>query len=370
MSAVAEPVEIGDRDTADAHAGNARDPIAACLGIDARSLRSLVEDLYQRRMAVYWIDFLLSILVGYGALMAFPLRHPLSLAAAVTFLCAVIGCYRATIFVHELAHVRGRGFAGFRFAWNALCGVPLFIPSFLYEAHRAHHAPRTFGSADDGEYLALARLPRSSAARLIGTSTLVPAKLVLRFVVLAPLSWFLPQMRAGVLSRASSLMVIDTDYRRSVHPSRIPRRWLVQEAACFLWGVALLLGIVSGFIPLARVGEAYAVFAGVSLLNTLRLVVAHRYLGTGRPMTFAEQVLDSNTFPSLASELWAPVSLRYHAAHHLLPSLPYHALPEAHRRIIERAPTDSPYRSTMRRSLYSVLSELFRSPRDHVRLAS
>jgi len=102
----------------------------------------------------------------------------------------------------------------------------------------------------------------------------------------------------------------------------------------------------------------------------LRLVVAHRYLGTGRPMTLAEQVLDSNTFPSLAAELWAPVGLRYHAAHHLLPSLPYHALPEAHRRIIERAPKDSLYRSTMRPSLFSVLSELFRSPRGHARLAA
>lgn len=364
MSAVAEPVQIRDRDRADAQAGNARDPIAACLGIDARGLRSLVGDLYERRMAVYWTDFLLSILIGYGALRAFHLFDPLSPAAAVTFACAVFGCYRATIFVHEIAHARGRGFASFRFVWNVLCGVPLFIPSFLYEDHKAHHATRTFGSADDGEYLALARLPRSSAALLIGRSLLVPAGLMFRFVVLAPLSWFLPRLRAGVLARASALMIIDADYRRTVHPSRIPRRWLVQEAACFLWGVALLLGLASGFIPLARIGVAYAVFAGVSLLNALRLVVAHRYLGTGRPMTLAEQVLDSNTFPDLAAELWAPVGLRYHAVHHLLPSLPYHALPEAHRRIIERVPMDSPYRSTMRHSMFSVLAELFCSRRE------
>ncbi len=370
MSVAPEPVEIGDRDPAGAHPCNARDPIVACLGIDARCLRSLVADLYEPRIAVYWIDFLLSILLGYGALLAFPLHHPLSLAGAVTFLCAVIGCYRATIFVHELAHARGRKFAAFRFVWNVLCGVPLFIPSFLYETHKAHHAPRTFGSADDGEYLALARLPRSSAMILMSTSLLVPATLMLRFVVLAPLGWLLPRVRANVLSRASTLMVIDTEYRRPVHPGRVPRRWLVQEAACFLWGVALLLGLASGLIPLARAGEAYAVFAGVSFLNTLRLVVAHRYLGTGRPMTLAEQVLDSNTFPSLAAELWAPVGLRYHAAHHLLPSLPYHALPQAHRRIIERAPRDSLYRSTMRPSLFSVLSELFRSPRGHARLAA
>ena len=31
--------------------------------------------------------------------------------------------------------------------------------------------------------------------------------------------------------------------------------------------------------------------------------------------------------------LWAPVGLRYHALHHLLPSTPYHSLAEAHRRL-------------------------------------
>jgi fatty acid desaturase len=46
------------------------------------------------------------------------------------------------------------------------------------------------------------------------------------------------------------------------------------------------------------------------------------------------QYLDSTNVPDgFLPYLWAPVGLRYHALHHLLPSLPYHSLGEAHRRI-------------------------------------
>jgi fatty acid desaturase len=93
------------------------------------------------------------------------------------------------------------------------------------------------------------------------------------------------------------------------------------------------------------------------------VIVSHRYLSTGEPMTLAQQALDSNSFPSPSAALWAPVGLRYHALHHLLPSLPYHALPEAHRRLMARIPADSPYRATVRSSYCSVLSELLGWPR-------
>jgi fatty acid desaturase len=363
MNAVSQTVEIDDRSRTVVAGGHERDQIVDCLGIDASSLRNLLKDLYPPRMAIYWVDFLLSIVVGYGALLAFPIRQPLSMFAIAAFVCSVLACYRAAIFVHELAHARGSRFAAFRLVWNILCGVPLFIPSFLYEAHRTHHIARTFGSLKDGEYVALARLPWSSTAGLLSASLLVPAKLMFRFVALGPLSWLLPAMREAVLSRASALMVIDVDYRRPLPTGRTPRRWLVQEAACSLWGVALLAALVWGIIPLVRFVEVYAVLATVSLLNALRVIVAHRYLNESEPMTFAEQVLDSNSFVSPLAELWAPVGLRCHGVHHLVPELPYHALSEAQRRITSAIPPDSPFRSTLRRSLFSAVFELFQSCR-------
>jgi hypothetical protein len=268
MSVSAHPLDgIDELAAARSTTSGARDQVMLCLGIEADALHNMVKDLYQHRMAIYWIDFLLSVLLGYGALMAFPIREPLKFTAAALFLCAIIGCYRTAIFVHELAHMRGKGSASFRIAWNVACGVPQLIPSFLYEMHMAHHAPRTYGSVEDGEYRDLARLPSTAVLALLATFLFMPAAFTFRFLLLAPLSWLLPQVRGSVLARASALMVIDSDYRRPIFPGGPPWRWLVQEGACFLWCSTILLCTVYGIIPVARIAEVYAVIVCVSLIN-------------------------------------------------------------------------------------------------------
>lgn len=74
-------------------------------------------------------------------------------------------------------------------------------------------------------------------------------------------------------------------------------------------------------------------------------------------MSFEEQILDSHNYPCPPwfTELWGPVGMRFRALHHLFPSLPYHAMPEAHRRLMARLPADSPYRKTVRVSLTGTL---------------
>ena len=70
-------------------------------------------------------------------------------------------------------------------------------------------------------------------------------------------------------------------------------------------------------------------------LNQVRTLVAHLWENDGEPMSVTAQYLDSVNVPPPATlpALWAPVGLRYHALHHLLPGVPYHNLGEAHRRI-------------------------------------
>jgi fatty acid desaturase len=72
-----------------------------------------------------------------------------------------------------------------------------------------------------------------------------------------------------------------------------------------------------------------------ALFNQVRTLVAHLWENEGEAMTVTGQYLDSVNVPppGIWAEIWAPVGLRYHALHHLLPSTPYHSLAEAHRRL-------------------------------------
>ena len=60
-------------------------------------------------------------------------------------------------FIHELTHIKKGAVKGFRFTWNLIVGVPLLVPSFMYEGvHNQHHAKTYYGTVDDPEYLPLA----------------------------------------------------------------------------------------------------------------------------------------------------------------------------------------------------------------------
>ena len=124
------------------------------------ALRGSVSDLSRRKMWIYWADFLTSLSAGYLAFVLFPLARPFTLRAGLAFAVSVFALYRAVIFIHEIAHMPRNELFAFRLSWNLLCGIPLLVPSFLYEMHYQHHSRQTYGSAEDGEYLSFARLPR------------------------------------------------------------------------------------------------------------------------------------------------------------------------------------------------------------------
>jgi fatty acid desaturase len=112
--------------------------------------------------------------------------------------------------------------------------------------------------------------------------------------------------------------------------------------------------------------QAYAMSVFIVLVNALRTLGAHRWTNAyGEEMNFVEQMLDSVNYPynPLLSGLWAPVGLRFHALHHIFPTMPYHALATAHKRLMRELPADSPYRRTEARSLTGSLITLWKRAR-------
>ncbi|MEJ7925955.1 fatty acid desaturase [Sphingobium sp. AN641] len=312
---------------------------------DAAMLRvaaELARDLSVANPAIYWPDFLASAAIGYAGLAGALLLGDPALAI-LSGLVAVLGLYRAASFIHELTHIRKGALPGFRFAWNLIIGIPLMIPSFMYEeVHTQHHARTRYGTAEDPEYLPLALMKPWSLPLFILVAALAPVGVLLRFGVLAPLGAIIPSLRTLVRERYSALS-INPSYRRRAPEGAFKRTWFWQEtgATAFAWGL-IASAFAFGWKPLL---VYMAVHSTMTVINQLRTLVAHLWENDGDAMTVTAQYLDSVNVPppGLLAALWAPVGLRYHALHHLLPSVPYHALGRAHQRMMAMLDARSPY---------------------------
>jgi fatty acid desaturase len=340
-------------------------PVRQRIADDKAMLRTAAEatrDLIAPRPGIYWADLIASAVIGYGAL-GVAVTVGGSGWVVLAALVSALALYRALSFIHEISHMKHSALPRFRGLWNVLVGVPMLVPSFMYEGvHNLHHAKTRYGTSEDPEYLPLALMKPWTLPAFVVISALAPIGLLIRYALLSPMSLLSPKLRTIVMERYSAL-AINPSFRRRAPEGDARMMWNRVELAASVWAITVVVLTATGVFPLRSVAIALAIGSGVAVVNQVRTLVAHLWENDGEPMSVTAQYLDSVNVPppSLLPALWAPVGLRYHALHHLLPSLPYHALGEAHRRITAALETGSPYHKASYSGLPGLMNKIIRS---------
>jgi len=324
---------------------------------DARlAIRDAPTDYFAVNAKRYWIDFLVSLVCAYTSSTFFLLAPLGSWVQWVTFPISVFWLYRLGSLVHEVCHLGQHEMQAFKATWNLLVGVMTFTPSpFFTRHHRDHHSQRFYGTLEDPEYVANV-LEGGNWRSVLGYAfhiCMFPIMVYLRFL-LVPFTFLHPKLRETVLERASAL-TMNFQYRRKLN-AYDRRSIVVMEWMCFIRAALIPMTIFVGIAPLSRIPLLYLLGLSTLVLNQMRQLADHHFEGDGSRVDVESHVLDSCNFSGndLLTRLFFPFSIRYHALHHLFPSMPYHNLQAAHRYLVEILPAVSPYRKLDQPGWWSV----------------
>lgn len=322
-------------------------------------------DFFRVKPARYWFDFLLSVTIAYAAGGVFLTAPILSWQQLLAFPIAVFWLYRTGSLIHEVAHLGHHEMRAFKVAWNLVVGVITLSPSpFFTRHHRDHHSQRMYSSAQDPEYVVnmVRRGSLWSLAAYAAMIAIFPLLVFLRFL-LAPLTYLHPHLREWTLARASSL-TLNWRYVRKLTP--FDRRAIAAvEWLCFARAALIPLLVLLGVNHWSRMPLLYLLGVSVLAMNQLRQLADHHFDGKGENFELSDHIHDSCNYTSRDFLTWLlfPFAIRFHALHHLFPTLPYHNLAAAHTYLLEELPADSPYRLLDQPSWWSVARKMFVPPR-------
>jgi fatty acid desaturase len=331
-------------------------------GLDVGEIRRKYGSAFRARPVVYWADMLVSAAIGWAAFIASVTSEFGSLEAFGYLGVAIFAHLRAVLFIHEIAHFKGDTMRGFETGWNIAVGAPLQVPSLMYVgSHNEHHKRNGFGTFEDPEYAPIAGYSRLKLSFFVLSVAFVPLVLPLRWGVLSPLSFIFPPLRKLAVERLSTLG-INPNYRRPMPKGSQAQRWKRQELTlCAVFWLAVA-AYAAGFIGLQFWISWVGLASGILLINQVRTLVAHRYENDGSECDSADQLLDSVNLRGVPvlTALVAPVGLRYHALHHLLPAVPYHSLGGLHRKLRRELPQGAPYHQTEEAGVWVAVRNLWR----------
>ncbi len=321
-------------------------------------------DFFKVSPARYWFDFLLSMTLAYTAATIY-LTFPLgSWQQIVAYPFAIFWLYRLGSLVHEVCHLGHHEMRAFKVTWNLLVGTMTLMPSpFFTRHHRDHHSQKMYGSPEDPEYVVNLFRPGSIPSIVVYLLIVAafPIIVFLRFF-LAPLTFLHPKLREWTLTRASSL-TMNWRYERKLTGFD---RWAItsMELLCFLRAAAIPGIVLLSAAPWSRLPLLYSLGLGTLVLNQMRQLADHHFETEGEEFTLEDHLFDSCNFTGRDFLTWLffPFSIRYHALHHLFPTLPYHNLKACHNYLVDNLPAESPYRRLDQESWWPVARRTLFAP--------
>lgn len=314
---------------------------SSCAPVNIDHLRAIVADLREPSPRLYFLDVGLSALLGW--LLFAIVLSPVHVAwRALAFAGCAMCMYRALAFIHELFHQQGM--KAFRHFWHAVVGIPLLLPFLLYlPVHQTHHSVRTYGTPADGEYDQFKGRLWLMVLKTFAVNLALPPALLVRFGVLTPLSAVFPFVRRTVIPAFLNFSLRIPYTAPPIKPSaRKEVYWVEAACAVVAW---LHIGLLAAGVvqPVFTWGLLVVVMGA---LNSARAMCStHLYVEWEEGRELSSQLSDSLNIQGtdVVTRLMCPAGLQYHALHHAAPYLPYHALGEAHRRLMTQFPPESAY---------------------------
>ena len=338
---------------------------------DLKELHSLTKDLAEINVRAYWRDLILTAHIAWGFLYLSFISANGGLVQILALLISAFAFYRGANFVHDLSHSRGE-LESFKIAYNFLFGFFLRVPAYLGESHIDHHSISKFGTKSDPEYEAWSHRHELNVFRPLIASFVSPFLLMFRMVFIT--CWYLVRglgVQKNVFLNLSSI-VMNFSYIRSNPTNQQLDEMLESDVSSLFFTVASFSIWASCGFSLAGFLSYYSILVLSNGLFSFRALANHRYdskfqkRGPGAQFFYSVSVVPStSTLSRWLTSLWAPLHSNFHSIHHLLPHMPYYAMPEIHRRLMDHPTWSKIYGQTTEESLFSSLSKLHRRARSN-----
>ncbi len=309
----------------------------------------------------YWTDLIICAVMAFTFAGVY-LASPVLWQEALAFPFAVFWLYRSNSMVHEVSHLNRNQLAKFKIAWNLILGVPTLFPStFFTSHHRDHHSGRYYGTPQDPEYIVNVFTPGSLASTIAYLVHILvyPLFVLFRFMF-APISFLVPRWREFTLRRLSSF-TLNWKYERNV--SRLEHKpFVIMELLCCARAWMIPMGVFLGVTTWTRIPQMYFLAIAILFCNQMRFFADHHFESDGQRMSISDHITDScnYTHHDFLTWLFFPFTIRFHALHHLFPTIPYHNLPAAHEHLTKTLAAESQYHSLDRPSWWHTAKRTLR----------